>query len=232
MNNNYKNYPEKISALYVAIAVFFVCFLMISNIVAGRLVLIHGLVLTGAIFLFPITYLFGDVLTEVYGFKRSRLVIWLGMIANIFMSLYFMFVINLPSSQSFTSNEAYSTVLGLTPLVVFASMLAYFAGEFVNSSSLSILKKITKGKWLWTRTVGSTILGELVDTLIFISIAFSFLPTAIFWQMIILQYIVKVSIEIILTPLTYWIINKFKKVEQLDTFDYGEKYNPFSLKTK
>lgn len=232
MNNNYKNYPDKISPLYLIISVFFVCFLMIANITSGRLVSVGGLVVPGAVFLFPITYIFGDILTEVYGFKRSRLIIWLGMIANVLMALYFTFVVNAPAPGTFGGIEAYKTVLGTTPIFVLASILAFFGGEFSNSASLSIIKKWTKGKYLWVRTIGSTILGEIVDTLIFMSIAFSFLPHSVFWQMVIVQYLFKLIYEIAATPLTYMVIRKIKKVEQLDTFDYGEKYNPFSLKIK
>lgn len=226
----YQIYPTKISSLFVIIAVFFVCFLMIANIVAGRMITVGGLILTGDIFLFPLTYIFGDILTEVYGFKRSRLVIWAGMAANLIMVAYFMFIINSPYPSDFVNNDAYRTVLGTTPLIVLASILAYFGGEFTNSSVLSIIKKWTKGKFLWIRTISSTIIGQIVDTLIFMTIAFSFLPPEVFWQMVLLQYLFKVVYEILATPLTYWVIRKIKKVEQLDTFDYGVKYNPFSIK--
>lgn len=230
MLKNYKITPENISPLYVTIAVFFVTFLLISNIVASRLVIINGFVLSGALFLFPLTYLFGDVLTEVYGFRRSRLIIWLGMGANIIMAAYFTFLVNTPYPSDFIANDAFRTVLSATPLVVLASILGYFGGEFTNSSSLSIIKKWTKGKYLWIRTIGSTILGEIVDTLVFMGIAFSFLPHDIFWQMVLVEYCFKVLVEIVFTPFTYWIIRKLKKAENLDTFDYGVKYNPFSLK--
>jgi len=229
----FKPYPDKISPLYIVLTVLFVTCLMIANIVSGRLVQIGSLTLTSAIFLFPITYIFGDILTEVYGFERSRLVIWLGIIANIIMSLYFWLIIKIPVPVFFENGAAYTTVLGFTPLVVFASILGFFAGEFANSSALSILKKVTHGKWLWTRTIGSTIVGEFVDTAIFITIAFAaVLPIGALIPMLIAQYVFKTLYEIIATPLTYFIVKKVKKVEQLDTFDYGIKYNPFSLKIK
>ena len=229
----FKPYPDKISPLYVILTVLFVACLMIANIVSGRLVQVGSLTLTSAIFLFPITYIFGDILTEVYGFERSRLVIWLGIIANIIMSLYFWLIIKTPVPVFFEGAEAYKTVLGFTPLVVFASTLGFFAGEFANSSALSILKKVTHGKWLWTRTIGSTIVGEFVDTAIFISIAFAAVLTlGASIPMLIAQYIFKTLYEIVATPLTYFIVKKVKKAEELDTFDYGVKYNPFSLKIK
>jgi hypothetical protein len=229
----FKPYPDKISPLYVVLTVLFVACLMIANIVSGRLVQVGSLTLTSAIFLFPITYIFGDILTEVYGFERSRLVIWLAIMANILMSLYFWLIIKVPVPVFFEGGEAYKTVLGFTPLVVFASTLGFFAGEFANSSALSILKKVTHGKWLWTRTIGSTIVGEFVDTAIFITIAFAaVLPLGALVPMLIAQYIFKTLYEIVATPLTYFIVKKVKKAEELDTFDYGVKYNPFSLKIK
>jgi uncharacterized integral membrane protein (TIGR00697 family) len=229
----YKIYPDKISSLYVVLTVFFVACLMISNIISGRLVQIGNFTLTSAIFIFPITYIFGDILTEVYGFERSRLVIWLGMFVNILMSSYFFFIIQTPTPVFFKNADAYRIVLGSTPLLVFASILGYFVGEFSNSTFLSIMKKVTKGKFLWIRTIGSTVVGEFVDTLIFISIAFiNILPINVLIQLIIIQYSFKTLYEIAATPLTYWIIAKIKKAECLDTFDYGIKYNPFSLKLK
>ena len=121
-------------------------------------------------------------------------------------------------------------VLGSTPLIVMASILAYLGGEFVNSITLSVMKKYTKGKWLFSRTIGSTIAGHLVDTLIFMFIVFGKLPAEVLAQMIIIQYVFKVGYEILATPLTYWVIDKIKRYEKLDTFDYGVKYNPFELK--
>jgi len=233
MLKNYKFTPDSISPLYVIIASLFVCFLMIANISASRMVsLPWGIIVTGDIFLFPLTYIFGDILTEVYGFKRSRLVIWLGMAANVIMITYFTLLIEMPFPADFVANDAFRTVLGAVPIIVVGSVVAFFAGEFSNSATLSILKRWTKGKYLWLRTIGSTIIGQVFDTLTFMFIAFSFLPSDIFWQMVLVQYLFKVLYEIAVTPLTYLVIRKIKKVEQLDTIDYGVKYNPFSLKVK
>lgn len=230
---NFKPYPDKITPLYVILTVFFVACLMIANVVSGRLVQVGPWVLTSAIFLFPLTYIFGDILTEVYGFERSRLVIWLGILANILMSAYFFLIIQTPVPVFFDGGSAYARVLGFTPLVVFASILGYFVGEFSNSTFLSVVKKVTKGKYLWIRTIGSTVVGELVDTIIFITIAFAgVLPTDALIQMLIMQYLFKTAYEVIATPLTYIIVGKVKEIEKLDTFDYGVKYNPFSLKIK
>lgn len=231
-NTKIKNNAIVISPLYVTVAALFVCFLMISNIVVNRLVDIRGMVITGDLFLFPITYIFGDILTEVYGWQRSRLVIWLGFATNIIMALYFTFVINLPFPKDFIDNKAFQTVLGTTPVVVIASLAAYFLGEFSNSTVLSVMKKWTKGKYLWTRTIGSTLVGQIIDTLTFMTIVFHTLPLNVFIQLTLVQYLFKVGYEILATPFTYWIVAKIKKMEKIDTFDYGVNYNPFSLKIK
>ncbi|OIP99675.1 transporter [Candidatus Wirthbacteria bacterium CG2_30_54_11] len=224
-----KTRPETITPIYVSIAAFFVCFLMIANITAGRLISLFSLVLTGDLFLFPVTYIFGDILTEVYGFRYSRLVIWLGMACNIIMAFYFFVLLKTPYPADFVNNDAYQTVLGSTPLIVTASIIAYFLGEFANSTMLSLLKKATHGRFLFVRTIGSTLIGQLFDTLAFMLIAFSFLPFATLIQMIVIQYVFKVGYEILATPLTYLAVRWIKKHEALDSYDYGEHYNPFSL---
>ncbi len=193
------------------------------------MVKIGDIIVNGDFFLFPLTYIFGDILTEVYGFKRTRLIIWLGFLTNIIMAIYFYIVLRLPYPKDFVDNKAFITVLGSTPLIVFASISAYFLGEFSNSVTLSIMKKITKGKWLWTRTIGSTIIGQFADTGAFMLIAFHFLPFQVLIQIMAVQYIFKVGYEIFATPFTYLITNKVKEYERLNTFDYGIKYNPFSI---
>ncbi|MEA1960179.1 MAG: queuosine precursor transporter [Bacillota bacterium] len=220
-----------ISVTFLLITCAFVTCLLITNIVAGRLIQFGSFTLTGDLFFFPITYIFGDVLTEVYGFKRARLTIWTGFAANLFMALVFMAIIALPYPDFWNDNAAYSTVLGFTPRVVLASLMAYFAGEFSNSILLSRMKVWTNGKWLWTRTVGSTLVGEGLDTLIFMLIAFyGIFPTSIFISMVLVQYFWKVGYEIAATPLTYWIVARLKQKESMDAFDRGINYNPFTVK--
>lgn len=223
---------RKITPLYVGLAVAFVTCLLIANVTAGRLVNFWGVTLPSAVLIFPISYIFGDVLTEVYGFKRSRLVIWLGLGANVFMALFFLLVNALPA-PSWWQNEAksYSVVLGLAPRAVLASITAYFVGEYLNSVVLSKMKILTKGKWLWTRTIGSTVVGEGADTFIFISIAFfGLMPLHNLAFLMMAQYLFKVIYEVIATPLTYLVVFKIKKIEGIDTYDYGEKYNPLGIK--
>lgn len=225
-----KNSHSEVSSLFVVLACFFVTCLIISNIIAGKLIQVFGLLLPAAVILFPLTYILGDVLTEVYGFKRSRLVIWAGFAANVFMALVFILVLSLPYPDFWSNQEAYASVLGFTPRLVIASLIAYFAGEFTNSALLSKMKVLTKGRWLWTRTIGSTVFGEGIDTILFITIAFAgTLPGSLMVSMILAQYLWKVGYEIAATPLTYLLVSWVKRKEGLDTFDNGIKYNPFGL---
>ncbi len=219
-----------ISLPFMAITSLFITCLLITNIVAGRLVQLGDMTLTADLFLFPLTYIFGDVLTEVYGFKKARFTIWLGFAANLIMALVFILVVSLPSPSFWEHESAYHTVLGFAPRIVAASLLAYFAGEFSNSVILSRLKLATRGKWLWTRTIGSTLVGQGIDTTVFMVIAFGGLFSAeIFMGMVLVQYGWKVAYEIIATPITYAVVRWLKKSEGIDTYDYGVGYNPFRL---
>jgi queuosine precursor transporter len=178
--------------------------------------------------LFPLSYIFGDILTEVYGYKKSRHVIWLGFFAAIMMSLVFILVGKLPPAAGWENQDAYDKILGLTPRIVVASLLAYFCGGFSNSFVLAKMKILTKGKWLWTRTIGSTIVGEFFDSLIFVMIAFAgILPGSLIFTLIVSNYIFKTSVEILFTPFTYKVINFLKKKEQEDFYDYDTDFNPF-----
>ncbi len=226
-----KEENNQLSPLFLIIACFFVTCLLLSNIIAGKLITVFGWVLPGAVILFPLTYIFGDVLTEVYGFRKARLVIWTGFGANLLMVLVFALIIYIPSPGFFEGQEAFALVLGMAPRVVLASLLAYFIGELTNAFILSKMKIMTAGKWLWARTIGSTLIGEGIDTVVFITLAFWMLvPTEVLLQMMLFQYIFKVSYEILATPLTYLAVGKLKNQEGLDTFDYNVKYNPFRLK--
>jgi len=218
------------SPLFVGLTSLFVTCLLISNIIASKLMQVGGIVLPSAVILFPVTYILADVFTEVYGFKKTRMVIWIGFAANAFMSLVFLIVIALPHPSFFANQAAYATVLGSTPRVLAASLAGYWAGEFSNSIVLSVLKKATKGRYLWTRTISSTIVGEGLDTILFISIAFvGTMPSPALLQMMLAQYLFKVSYEVVCTPLTYLVVGFIKRKEQIDTFDMGVAYNPFRL---
>lgn len=219
---NYKHL-DVITALFVAI-------LLISNIVSAKIISFGIFAFAGGIIVFPISYIFGDILTEVYGYKRSRKVIWLGFAANLLMAAVFILVQRLPSAPFWHGQASYDQILGQTPRIVVASLLGYFAGEFSNSFVLAKMKILTKGKWLWSRTIGSTVVGELVDTIIFITIAFwGILPQNALVTVILSNYIVKSLIEVVLTPLTYVVVGWLKKAESEDYYDRKTNFNPFTL---
>ncbi|MDK2821616.1 MAG: queuosine precursor transporter [Clostridia bacterium] len=229
----FKSSNKQVSLLFLFITCFFVTCLLISNIIAGKLIEVFGITLPAAVIIFPITYLFGDIITEVYGFKRARLVIWIGFLANFFMITIFFLTISLPYPDFWESQQAFVSVLGFTPRVVIASLIAYFVGEFSNSIVLSKMKILTKGRWLWTRTIGSTLVGEGIDTVLFIAIAFGdMLPFSVVSSMILAQYIWKVGYEILATPFTYMMVNWVKCKEGIDRYDIGVSYNPFGLEVK
>ena len=219
------------SSLFLWLTVSFVSCLLLSNIIAGKLITVFGVVLPSAVILFPLTYVMGDVFTEVYGFKKARAVIWLGFAANLLMTVMFSAAVALPSPSFFAAHDAYSAVLGFAPRVAAASFVGYLAGEFANSIVLSAMKKLTKGKYLWTRTIGSTVIGQGLDTVLFIALAFAgTMPVSVLVSMMLFQYLFKVGYEVILTPVTYFVVGKIKKAEGVDAYDYGERYNPFSVK--
>ena len=216
---------------YSIISTLFVATIMISNTIATKLFSLGPLIFTGGVLIFPITYIFGDILTEVYGYSRSRKVIWTGFAALIFMSLIFWIVGLLPPAPTWPNQEAYVAILGLVPRIVLASIIGYWAGSFANSFVLAKMKLFTKGKHLWTRTIGSTIVGEGVDTVLFVSIAFyGVVSGGILVLAILSGYAFKVAYEIIATPITYKIVGFLKKAESTDYYDYNTKFTPFKLK--
>jgi len=213
------------------ISVFFVSVLLISNVASTKIVDLKWFTFDGGTLLFPLSYIFGDILTEVYGYKQSRRVIWLGFFMALLMSLIFIIVGKLPSAPGWNNQNAYDLILGLTPRIVLASLAAYSAGEFSNSYILAKMKIWTKGKMLWTRTIGSTLVGELVDSILFILIAFwGILPSSLIITLIISNYLFKTGIEIIFTPVTYKVVNFLKSREGEDYYDIYTNFNPFNLK--
>ena len=188
---------------------------------------------TGNLF-FPISYIFGDVLTEVYGYARARKVIWAGFGAMIFASVMSWLVINLPVNPAEPYNKilqpALEIVFGSTSRIVGASITAFWVGDFVNSYVLAKMKIWTAGKHLWSRTIGSTVLGQGVDSLIFYPIAFyGIWDTATLWQVVGFNWVFKVAVEVVMTPCTYYVVNLLKRHEQCDYFDRGTNFTPFSL---
>ena len=215
------------SGLFLFLGILYVTCLLLSNLTAGKLWAVSSAItLPAAVILFPVTYILGDIFTEVYGFKKARTVIWLGFGCSFFAVMVYLLTIALPHPGYWENQSAYASVLGTTPRVALASFAGYLFGEFSNSIILSKLKVATKGKNLWIRTILSTVVGEGFDSVIFITVAFfGTMDTSVVLQMILFQYLFKVIYEILFTPVTYLIVNRVKKAEGIDTFDYDEKYN-------
>jgi len=194
-----------------------------------------GVVTFGAgVLFFPISYVFGDILTEVYGYARARKVIWAGFTGLGFASFMAAVVVALPPAPFWNNQAAYEIAFGSTWRIVLASMCAYFCGEFVNSYVLAKMKIITAGKWLWTRTIGSTIFGEAVDSALFYPLAFygaGVIPDDKLPLVMLSQFLIKVGVEVVFTPVTYKVVNALKRAEHEDYYDRNTDFNPFSLKT-
>lgn len=215
---------------FTPIAGIFVGVLLISNTVAGKFFSIGPFAFPSGVILFPISYIFGDILTEVYGYVRSRRIIWTGVIGEILMAFFYWIVIILPPAPFWHNQEAISAILGQVPRTVVATITGYFAGEFSNSFIMAKMKVYSKGKYLWMRTIGSTIVGEGLDTVLFILIAFGgILPGNELIKSIPAVYVFKVLFEIAATPLTYLIIGFLKRKEGMDVFDYETNFSPFRL---
>ncbi len=222
---------SKNSKYFIYIAILFVAVLMIANTVASKIVQIGIFSVTGGILVFPISYIFGDILVEVYGYKASRKIIWSGFFSIILMSLVYWLVQLMPAAPFWQNQNAYETILGAVPRIVIGSVIGYFAGEFSNSYVMSKMKIWTNGKHLWSRTIGSTIVGEAVDTVFFVTIAFAgILPAGALITIILSGYFLKVAYEVIVTPITYAIVGWLKREEGTDVYDRGISYNPFLLK--
>jgi uncharacterized integral membrane protein (TIGR00697 family) len=220
----------KFSPWFLFIATIFTTCLITANIIAVKIIFIAGFALPAGVVIFPLSYLFGDVLTEVYGFGAARIVIWSGFLCNLVAVLAFMIAGVLPAAPYWHDQSAYTAILGFTPHLLLASFISFLCGEFMNSFVLAKLKIATKGRYLWLRTIGSTIVGEGIDTVIFVSIAFiGSLPASAILTLILAQWVFKVLYEVVATPLTYFIVGFLKRKEQLDTYDYHTNFNPFRL---
>ncbi len=217
------------------ITVSFVVVLLLSNIVAVKPVRLFNLVqmdLDAGTLLFPISYIFGDVLVEVYGYARSRRVIWMGFGFNLFAALLFAIIVLLPPSPEWKMQDAFATILGQTPRIVLGSLIAFWCGEFTNSYIMAKMKIWTGGQFLWTRTIGSTVVGQAVDTVLFQTIAFAGVwDTGLLFRVIVWNYTAKVLYEALATPLTYAVVGFLKRAEQEDYYDYDTDFNPFALRS-
>ena len=208
----------------------FVVVLLVSNLVGQKICQIGPLRLSGAQLLFPIAYICGDVFTEVYGYGASRRAIWIGFFAMGLLAVMGEISVILPPAPGWPNQRAFATVFGLVPRFAIASLVAYWAGEFTNSFTLAKMKLLTGGRWLWTRTIGSTVTGQAVDTALVILIAFAgYTAWSTIGIMILSSYLVKVVYETLATPLTYLVVGWLKRAEAIDTFDRETNFNPFAL---
>lgn len=223
---NYK-YLDVVVGMFVAV-------LIISNLASSaKIVTLGPFTFDGGTLLFPLSYIFGDILTEVYGYSVSRRVIWIGFAAAALFSITVWIVGLLPAEAEWSARagmDAYNAILGSTPRIVIASLIAYWAGSFTNAFVLAKIKVATQGKWLWLRTIGSTIAGELVDTLLFVLIAFAFdMSGAVLFSIFLSNYIFKVGVEVLFTPVTYAVVSWLKKHEGVDVYDTQTNFNPFRM---
>jgi len=224
---------------YPAVVAVFVTTLVVSNIVAVKLVSLFGLTLPAAILLFPIAYICGDVLTEVYGYAAARRAIWIGFGSNLLAVVAISLAGRLPSSPFWTAGvyasaedaqRAYQAILGFAPRLLASSFVAYVVGEFLNAYVLARLKVATQGRRLWLRTIGSTLVGQAADSAIFLTLAFvGILPPPALAMAVLSQWLVKSAYEAIATPLTYIVVNSLKRIEGLDPFDRATDFNPLRL---
>lgn len=235
MNREYK-YFDRIMALFVMV-------LVVSNIASSAKIIDLGfsianipLAFDAGTLLFPVSYIFGDILTEVYGYKRSRRVIWTGFLTLALAAGIFWLIQILPGEstwQEYAGDGAYAAILGgmSSGGIVLASLTAYWLGEFSNSFVLAKMKVLTNGRWLWTRTIGSTLVGELVDSAVFITIAslFGIFPWSLFNTLVVTNYLFKTATEALMTPLTYVIVNFLKQTEKEDFYDRGTNFSPFAI---
>ncbi len=207
----------------------FVVVLLISNIIASKFFAIGPLRVSSAQLLFPITYIFGDIFTEVYGYGASRRAIWYGFFASFIMVAVSTVAVAIPPAPEYANQAAFATVFKPVGRIVLASLIAYWCGEFANSFTLAKLKLVTKGKYLWTRTIGSTVVGQAVDTTIVMTIAFyGTQSVGVILKLILSGYIIKVVYETLMTPITYAIVNALKRREGVDYFDYDTDFSPFA----
>ncbi|MDH3230110.1 MAG: queuosine precursor transporter [Alphaproteobacteria bacterium] len=222
--------PARHSNWFVLVAALFVTCLVVSNIIAVKLIDIAGFILPAAIIIFPVSYILGDVLTEVYGYGRARQVIWLGFLCNLVAVIAIAFGGLLPAAGFWGGQEAYDTILGTVPRILAASFIAYLVGELVNAWVLARLKVAMEGRHLWIRTIGSTLVGQLLDSAIFITIAFAgIMPGEVLVGAVITQWLVKSAYEALATPLTYAAVGFLKRADDVDVYDRDLRFRPFTL---
>lgn len=219
------------SSWFVAVACLFVTCLITANIISVKLIQIRGLVLPAGVVIFPLSYIIADILTEVYGYAHARRVIWLGFLCNL-IAVAAVWIGNAAAPAPFWDGQAaYDRILGYSPRLLAASFSAYLAGEFFNAYVMAKMKIATKGKWLWTRTIGSTLVGEGLDSLVFITAAFAgVIPAGSIFQAVLFQWLAKSAYEAAATPLTYAAVRFLKTREGMDAYDRHTRFSPFRVR--
>jgi uncharacterized integral membrane protein (TIGR00697 family) len=222
--------PARHSNWFLLVAALFVTALIVSNIIAVKLIDVAGFILPAAIIIFPVSYILGDVLTEVYGYARARQVIWLGFLCNLVAVVAIWIGGMLPAAGFWGGQEAYDAILGTVPRILAASFVAYLIGELVNAYVLARLKVAMEGRHLWVRTIGSTLVGQLLDSAVFITIAFAgVMPAEVLVGAIVTQWLVKSGYEALATPLTYAAVGFLKRADDVDVYDRDLHFRPFSV---
>jgi hypothetical protein len=231
MNTNINRLAQHThSTWFVLVVAVFITALLVANIIAVKLIGIAGLVIPAGTIIFPISYICGDVLTEVYGYHRARMVIWLGFACNLLAVGAIWLAQVAPGAEFWEAQAAYERILGFAPRLLLASFCAYLIGEFANSFVLAKMKVLTQGRMLWARTIGSTFVGQGLDSLAFVTIAFiGTLPLAGLAATIVTQWLLKVVYEAIATPLTYVVVNFLKRQEGIDVYDHETAFNPLKV---
>jgi uncharacterized integral membrane protein (TIGR00697 family) len=203
----------------------------VVNIISGKIIHVSFFTLSAASLCIPITYIIGDTLTEVYGYRQARRATWVLIASTVILAIFLQLAVYLPPAPGFMHNDAYTQVLGQVPRVVVGAWVALFCGQFLNDYVLAKMKVLTKGKHLWTRTIGSTVAGQAVDTTAFYTIAlYNVIPNGLLLRSILSAWFLKVMIEVAITPITYYVIRKLKKAEGEDYFDYETDFSPFAVK--
>ncbi len=215
---------------FIALVALFITCLIAANITGVKLISVFDQVLNAGIVIFPVSYIIGDVLTEVYGYRETRRVIWLGFLCNLIVVAAIWVGLVLPAASFWDGQEAYERILGATPRILGASFLAYLVGEFANAVVLAKMKIATEGRFLWARTIGSTLVGQGLDSLVFITLAFAgTIPPAALAGLIVTQWLVKSAYEAAATPLTYAVVGYLKRSEGVDVYDRDTRFSPLAL---
>ena len=222
---------NQVSVLFLLTGVLFAASLLIANILASKIILIGPWSAPAGVLIFPVAYIINDVIAEVWGYAKARLIIWAGFGVNLLAALFFMLAISMPTAPFYEGQEAFQQIVGSSVRIVFASLMAYLIGSFLNAFVMSKFKLLTKGKGFSLRAIVSTLAGEGADSMIFISIAFTgIFPLQVILTMIVTQALLKTAYEILILPFTVLVVKKVKEIEGVDTFDEEISYNPFRLK--